>query len=232
MTEDFIAEDPSEFWEKRHELSLHPITKSAVRDRESGRHLVFLVDIDDDVVLSQFEPVSTALDKFDCLDSWPLEYLHVTVKVVGTLADNPEEGLTAADEQRFVETAYSVFGEVEPFSVTFPRLNLFPSVVYAEVEDGGRFAAVNERICKIQEMPVYDRDRNRFIPHVALARFTQEEGYEDVVEYLERTRSLSINSIEISEIQLCALDPSEWYPSFETIETFDLHENTSGTELS
>lgn len=222
MTEDFIADDPSEFWERRYELSPHPITKADVRERESGRHLVFLVDIADNAVVSQFEPVSTALNEFNCLDSWPPEYLHITVKVVGTLVDNPEDGLTSDDEQRFVKIGHSIFDDIEPFSVSFPKLNLFPSVVYAEVVDSGQFAALNKRICEVQGMPIYDRDRNGFIPHASLARFTEKEGYGDVVEHLEHSRRLESNSVEISEIQLCALDPSEWYPSFEIVETFDL----------
>lgn len=220
MTDDFIAEDTSEFWKKRHDLSPNPIRKSAVQDRESGRHLVFLVDVTDEI-LSQFEPMTVALEEFDCLDVWPLEYLHITVKVVGTIG-TPESELVSADEQRFIDAGHSVFDDINSFTVRFPKLNLFPSVVYAEVADNSRFALLNDRICDISEMPVYDRDRHGFIPHMTLARFTQEEGYESVVEYLERSRHLEIDPIEISTIQLCALDPTEWYPSFETIETFNL----------
>jgi 2'-5' RNA ligase len=220
MSDDFIAEDPSEFWEKRHELSPHPIRKSAVQNRESGRHLVFLVDITDEIP-SQFEPMTVALEEFDCLNAWPLEYRHITVKVVGTIGTSESE-LAPADEQRFIDAGHSVFNEINSFTVTFPRLNLFPSVVYAEVAGDGLFAALNSRVCDIPGMPVYDRDGDGFIPHMSLARFTQEEGYESVIAFLERSRHLETDPVEISTIQLCALDPTEWYPSFETIETFNL----------
>lgn len=220
MSDDFIAEDPSEFWKKRHESSPSPIRKAAVQDREPGRHLVFLVDITEEI-LSQFESMTVALEEFDCLDAWPLEYLHITVKVVGTIG-TPGSELVPTDEQRFIDAGHSVFDDINPFTVKFPKLNLFPSVVYAEVMDNSRFTSLNDRICDISGMPVYDRDRDGFIPHMALARFTQEEGYESVVTFLEQSRHLEISPVEISTIQLCALDSTEWYPSFETIEIFDL----------
>jgi 2'-5' RNA ligase len=220
MSEDFTAEDPSNFWNKRHELSPHPIQKADVQDRESGRHLVFLVDITDGV-MSQLESETTALDEFNCLDAWPLEYLHITVKVIGTIGTQ-ESDLVPADEQRFIDAGHSVFDDVSPFTVTFPKLNLFPSVVYAEVADDSRFTALNNRVCDISEMPVYDRDGDGFIPHMALARFTQKEGYKSVVTYLERARYLETDPVEISTIQLCAFDYNKWYPSFEVIETYDL----------
>jgi 2'-5' RNA ligase len=221
MSEDSIAEDPSEFWNKRHELSPHPIQKADVQDRESGRHLVFLVDITDGV-MSQLESETTALDEFNCLDAWPLEYLHITVKVIGTIGTQESE-LVPADEQRFIDAGHSVFDNISSFTVTFPKLNLFPSVVYAEVADDSRFTALNDRICDISGVPVYDRDGDGFIPHMALARFTQEEGYKSVIEYLERARYLETDPVEISTIQLCAFDYNKWYPSFEIIETYDLH---------
>lgn len=215
MTNEFIAEDPSECWDMRHELPLAPVTRANVRDRESGRHLVFIADIPERV-LSQFESAMAPLEEFVSLDVFPLSYLHITTKVVGTLG----KGLPADEEQRIAEIGHEVFNEdSEPFSVTFPKLNLFPTVVYAEVEDDGRFARINDRFCE-SGLPVYDRDGDGFIPHGALARFTQAENHEHVIDYLERNRTLSIGPVEITEIRLIAVDPTEWYPSFETVETY------------
>lgn len=217
MTNEFIAEEPSDCWDARHDLSITPVPSASVRDRESVRHLVFIADIPDRV-LSQFESAMAPLVAFECLDVFPLSYLHITAKVVGTLGIS----VPADEEQRVVEIGHEVFDvDSEPGSITFPKLNLFPSVVYAEVEDNERFARINDRLCE-SGLPVYDRDRNGFIPHVALARFTQAENHEVVIDFLERNRGLSIDPVEITAIRLIALDPSEWYPSFETVETFAL----------
>ena len=219
MAEDETAEDATKFWEERNDMSIQPITNAEIESRKPGRHLVLLFDITEEAVLSQFRPVLTDLDDFTCLDTWPVDYLHVTTKVLGTISEN-QQGLSADDEHEIIDIARSILGETEQFTIRFPRLNLFPTTVYAEVADKGQFKELNEEICGIQNVPVHDRDLNQFIPHVSLARFRGKRDTEELIDYLERNRSLEIDPVEVSKIELVALSPTEIYPNFDTIETF------------
>lgn len=219
MAEDEIAEDTAKFWEERYDMSIQPITDAEIKSREPGRHLVFLFDITEESVLSQFRSVLTDLDEFACLDTWPVEYLHVTTKVLGTISEN-QQGLSADDEHEIIDIARSTLSSAEQFTIRFPRLNLFPTTVYAEVADKGQFKELNEEICEIQNVPVYDRDINQFIPHVSLARFRGKRDTEELIDYLEQNRSLEIDPVEVSEIELVALNPTEIYPTFDMVENF------------
>jgi 2'-5' RNA ligase len=226
MVEEPLVENETEFWERRHDLTPQTTTDADIRERAANgrRHLVLLANITDGTVLSQFESALTALERFDCIAPVPLRYLHVTVKVVGNVVEKPESEaeLTSKQEERIIESARSAFANIEPFTVEFPQFNLFPSVVYAEVRDGGRFSELNRRACNIPDIPVWNRDGERFIPHVTLGQFTHGEEYEQLLSHLEANRRIVINPIEVSGIELVSLDLAERFPAFETLETFDL----------
>jgi 2'-5' RNA ligase len=226
MTEESLAEGPTEFWERRHELTPQATTDTDIEERaeNGGRHLVILADIADEDILSQFESELSGLDRFDCIAAVPLQYVHVTVKVMGNVVSEPrnEADLIAEDEGRIVAAAGSVFSDIEPFTVDFPQLNLFPTTVYAEVADDGRFSELNRRICDVPEIPVRNRDGQGFIPHATLGQFVSDREYKRLIEYIEANRHIDIGPIEVSEIELVALDLTTRFPAFETVETFDL----------
>jgi 2'-5' RNA ligase len=226
MADDGLASDPATFWKQRHELSPSPITEEDVRQRAvgRGRHLVLLAHITDDAVLSRIAPALNRLDEFGCFAAAPTRYLHVTVKVLGDVVENPQDEAEFAPEEEteLVEKLGSALDGAAPFTVEVPRLNLFPDVVYAEVADEGRFAALNHRVCSIDGVPVRERDRD-FIPHLTLGHFTRRNGYERLCQYLERNRSLDLPPIPVSDLELVALDFSDGrFPPYETVRTYDL----------
>lgn len=204
---DDLATDPGEYWAARRDLTPAPVS---LHD-ESGRHLVFLARIPD-----LFADARRGLADFDCLAVAPPEYLHVTVTPVGTLGD----GVSPEVEDRIRRDARDAFSDVDAFDVRFARLNLFPTVVYAEVDADGGFAALNDRACRIPDVPVHDRDRS-FVPHATLAQFTGDDDYDALVEYLEANRALDV-STTVDAVQLVALDHGERFPAFETVETYEL----------
>ncbi|QLD86354.1 2'-5' RNA ligase family protein [Natronomonas halophila] len=229
MADDGLASNPATFWNRRHELSLAPITDEDVRQRAGGRgrHLVLLARITDDTVRSRVEPILKRLDGFDCFAAQPTRNLHITVKVLGNVVENPQDEAEFAPEEEaeLVAKLDDALEEATSFAVDIPRLNLFPDVVYAEVADDGRFAALNHRVCSIAGVPVRERDRTGFIPHLTLGHFTRRDGYERLLQYLERNRSLDLPPRPVSELELVALDFSDGrFPPYETVRTYDLSE--------
>jgi 2'-5' RNA ligase len=229
MADDGLAADPAAFWKQRHDLSLSPITEEEIHQRAGGRrrHLVLLANITDDAVLSRIDPLLNRLDEFECFAAAPTRYLHVTVKVVGDVVENPQDETEFAprEEAELVEEIDSALDGATPFTVEAPRLNLFPDVVYAEIADGGRFAELNRRVRSVPRVPVRDRD-HEFIPHLTLGHFTRVGGYDQLLRYLKRNRSLEVPSVNVSELELVALDFSEGrFPPYETVRTYDLSDS-------
>lgn len=227
MSDDSTASDETEFWERRQDLSVSPMKKEDLKQRAIGRsrHLVLLARITDEDVVSRFQPVLEQLDEFECFASEPARNLHATVKVLGNVVEDPngEGQFSTQDEHELVSSLQSALSDATAFTVDFPRLNLFPSVVYAEITDNGRFMELNQSVCDIQGVPVWNRDEDGFIPHLTLGHFTQQNGYDRLLQYLEKNRSLAVPSTSIRELTLVALDLSEGrFPSYETVATYNL----------
>ncbi|MFC5969967.1 2'-5' RNA ligase family protein [Halomarina salina] len=216
-----LATDPAEFWERRRSLPVEPTTDADVAERRDDGHLVLSFDLPADGS-ERFESTLDRLSAFDCLAVAPSRYLHVTVTPVGFLTDDPNgPGEFATDE---VDALAADIGAAlsggDPFEVRFPRLNLFPTVVYAEVDDCGRFAALNDRVCALDAVPVHDRDR-RFVPHAALAQF-RDEAVSDLVDALERDRSLDVGPVTVDSLSLVCVDLGERFPAFDEVRRYDL----------
>jgi len=202
-----LATSSAAFWNRRRDLTPEPVTPAD----ESARHLVFLADVGGALTES-----CTGLDQFDCLTVAPPDYHHVTVTVVGNVGDSISESA----EERIRDAARDAFVDIDAFDVSFPRYNLFPTVVYAEVDDSGAFAALNDRACAIDDVPVHDRD-DAFVPHATLAQFTEDSDYDELLDVLEANRSLEARAT-IDEVELVAVDPSVRFPDFETVERYSL----------
>lgn len=227
MGEEFVATDPSECWERRHDLEISPHTAADVDDQGADRieHLVVIARISAADVVAGLRPVLAALDEFGCFESIPVRNLHVTVKIVGDVVADPsgsgEFGVGAVDD--IVEAVRTRLAGVSSFRVGFPRLNLFPSVVYAEVVDDGVFGRLNDRLCASGAFPVFDRDGRGFIPHLTLGQFVESSGAGAVIEYVEANRGLSVPSVTVDALELIAVDHSAGrFPVYESVAVFEL----------
>jgi len=225
MGDEAVASDESEFWERRHDLSLSPITEEDVAKQGVGRerHLVLLAHLNDGDLITELQPIRDRLGDFECFEPITEQNLHITVKVFGNVVENPsgEAEYSLEEERELADELGSVLDDFLPFHIEFPRYNLFPTAVYAEVDDDGRFREMNRRVCGLSNVPVLDRDTVGFIPHLTLGHFTQQSGYERLVEYLETNRRLDLPTTRVEQVKFVALDFSKGrFPPYETIETY------------
>ena len=207
------------YWDERHQMTLEPTTDVDIADRDGARHLVFLARVDDEGAQEALRPTLDALAEFDCLAVVPERYLHVTVTLAGNVG--PDRRLSAADEERIAAAGREAFADASPFEVSFPRLDLFPTVVFAAVDDDGSFAALNERACDIDGVEVQGRDEG-YVPHLTLAQFRSREDYDGLVEWLEANRTLDVPSARVTDLELVAVDLDERFPAFETVAQYHL----------
>jgi 2'-5' RNA ligase len=235
-----LAADPEAFWERRHDLSVRPTTDADVAAREGGDRLVALFDLPTPTG-DRFDPTLDRLREFDALAVVPRRYLHVTVTEVGRVVDDPDGPgeVAPGGVADLADAVGRALAGAERFEVRFPRLGLFPTVVYAAVDDGGRFGALNDRVRSLDAVPVAPRDES-FVPHATVAQF-REERVEAVVAALERDRRLGesgpggsragdrgesaddgVPSVAVDAVDLVRVDPTERFPRFERVRRYPL----------
>jgi 2'-5' RNA ligase len=222
MHEDGMASDPAEYWRRRREITPDP-GPPAVADGD--RRLALIVDVTDRAVVSAYDSLSDRLDDFRCLATTPPEELHLTVKVFGggTAADPPAEADTQTPLRTIDERVSTILADMDPFDVRFPRVNLFPDTVYAEVDAEGVLAELNRRLSDSSWSSTTDRDGDNFIPHLTLGYFTSDEEYDALLDFMETNRSLSVPSTTVSELSLVAFDvTANWRSASATLKTYSL----------
>jgi 2'-5' RNA ligase len=199
MHDEDMASEASEFWVRRRELG-----QSFAVDDGGGadRQLALLADVVDDAVRPAYDRIAGEFDDFDCLTPSPFDALHLTVK----LFDVPATGAGVGDltVDRVDEVVSSVVENTSPFEVTFTRFNLFPDVVYAEVDAAGRLDSINRRLCAHPEIANLDRDVEGFIPHLTLGYFTGDTDYPALVTFLETDREVPLPELTVDELALVA----------------------------
>lgn len=218
MHDEEMASKASEFWGRRREFNP---SLGGDGGGDADRQLVLAADIVDDAVHPAYDRITGELGDFDCLTPSPFEALHLTVK----LFDVPASG-TDIDDSVVCDIDEAILSAVEdtsPFDVEFTRFNLFPDVVYAEVDAAGRLEAVNQRLCSHPDVAKLNRDAERFIPHLTLGYFTNDSDYHALITFLETDREVSLPRLTVDELTLIAYEVGEgWPPTYDRIETYEL----------
>jgi hypothetical protein len=175
-------------------------------------------------LVEQYEALGARLEEFACLRPTPAEELHLTAKVFDRRSRSTEDDDTEAPTvERVDRLVRDALADVDPFAVDFPRLNLFPDAVYAEVEDDGVLTGVNRALCERVETLTVDRDADQFLPHLTLGYFTGPEEYDRLVDYLEANRELSFPATTVTEFHLAEYDvTAEWPSATTTVRTYSL----------
>ncbi len=215
-------------WNQRRSLDLDLLDPESnhVWQSDGDRYVSFLVDIEPSPTLDSLCELAESLAGFECLAVPDTDYYHVTLKQVGFLVDDPEEAdeVTRDDISEIADAARAVFDETESFSISFPRLNLFPSVVFSEVEDEGRLKRVHERLLDVDGVHEGDFDGDEFLPHLTLGHFVDEAEYDALVDWMEANRTLDVPDMRVDSVELAVDDPDSDGASFETIARFGLGE--------
>jgi 2'-5' RNA ligase len=216
MHDEEMASKASEFWGRRREFDPSPGGGG-----DPARRLVLLADVVDDAVRPAYDRITSKLDGFDCLTPSPFEALHLTIKLFDVPADGT--GVDDPGVDRVEAVVSDVVEDVSPFDVEFTRFNLFPDVVYSEVDAAGRLDAVNRRLCARSELAELDRDAEGFIPHLTLGYFGDGTDYHALVSFLEADREVSLPGVTVDELALVAYGADGgWPPTYERLETYEL----------
>jgi 2'-5' RNA ligase len=216
MHSDEMASDPSEYWARRRSLSPSPVQRAVA---DGDRRLSVLVDASESAVRTHSLPLLEQLDEFSCLRVTPPDDLHLTAKLFNA-GRSPTERL---DADRVHQLISQVAADTPSFEVEFPRLNLFPDTVYAEADGDGALTKLNRVFCQAAETTDTDRDCESFIPHLTLGYFTDDEDYDELIDYMENNRDPGLPTLTVDELALVSFDTTnDRHTVAETIATYTL----------
>lgn len=187
--------------------------------------------------------MAAELDGSGSLRRVPPDWFHVTVTELGSVVDDPdgERELSPAAADRIEAGIGRVVEDAAlgPFDLAFPRLNCWPTVVFAEVEpaagdasgsegrdaiggDRGPLVDLHRRVLDVPEVPRFEYGGRSYTPHVTLAHFVGTENVERVVGRLESNRTLDAGPLRVESVELVADDPTAEERSFETVREYPL----------
>lgn len=219
MHDEGMASSAREYWQRRRETVPSPTDASGPDD---ARGVVLVVDVTDAAVIDRYEQLRSRLGAFDCLRPTAADGLHLTVKQFEVDAD-VEAGRVVDGRGWVDEVVTDVAARTDPFEVRLSRFNLFPDVVYAEVEAGGVPTELNRRLCKSNRTTTLDRDCANYIPHVTLGYFLDDSDYDSLVDFLERNRDPGFPSAVVDSLELVAYDVGVGVPpTYECLATYEL----------
>jgi 2'-5' RNA ligase len=218
MHDEDMASEAGEFWGRRHDLGPSSAGES---DDERSRQPVLLAEVTGPEERPAYEQILDALADFDCVTPSAFGTLHLTVKLFDVSVGTSRIDRPAVD--RIDEAVSSAVADVDPFAVEFPRFNVFPDVVYAEVRDGGRLGELNRQLCSHPAVGTLDRDVEGFIPHLTVGYFTGDSDYDALVGFLESNRALALPTLAVDELVLVDYEVGHRFPpTCDRLKTYQL----------
>ena len=227
MSEDRISSRFADIWRERNRIQLAIAKDGVDNDWAKGRNqfLAFLIRIRDEKLTGKIIEIQDMLSTIPCIDPFPKDYLHITVKGCGFLAESPEheDDIPIEKLQTIIDQATEIL-HTPRFRIRLPKLNLFPSVVFLEVHDNGRIGEMNrelQSICGIRRMRF---DYPLFLPHISIAQFQNEQEFDRLINYLERLRDVEFGETTTGSIELVIAHINGRYPQLESIHAFELRQ--------
>lgn len=198
-------------------------------DWAKGRtdYLTFLIRVRDETIIEKIKEVQSGLADFSCMDPFPVDYLHITVKELNSflVQEKPAEDEISEEELPvLIEEARRRLGRFKPFELKLMNLNNFKSTIVVQAHDGGLVRNINGAMLEIPGMRVLNYDYPRFLPHVSVAQYRNTEEYSELIDYLEENRAVVVGPFSVKRVELviAKLSRKGEYPRLETIEEFKL----------
>ena len=217
----------NEAWERRRNPP-YIIKSWADNDWAKGRTdwLTFLIRVKDTEIINQIQKIQNMLTRFKCIEPFPEEYLHITIKEIGFHVkekQNPDE-VTQKELQSLIQSVQEKVSSFKPFQIDLVNLNNFHSVVCIEGYDGGAINEINGSILGIDGVQKYRYDSPGFLPHLSIAQYKNTIDFMQLIEYLEGSRKTRIGTLMVDsfELVIAELPVRGRFPQLHPLKTFHL----------
>jgi len=216
----------ADIWKTRNEVKLTVMKDWVKNEWAKGRnqYLTFLVRIKDKGLVEKIIEIQDRLSTISCVDPFPNDYFHITVKGCGFLAKSKkyEDDVSIESLQKIINRAEEVLQTFNKFDLFLSKLNIFSDVVFIEVYDSGKIGELNKRLQAIPEVRKMKFDHPNLLPHVSIAQFQNNEDFTGLIADLEKMRDIEFGIVTIDSVQLVIAHLYKKYPKLEIIYTFKL----------
>ena len=217
----------NQVWENRYQTPI--VTENWVENEwANGRteYLTFLIKVKDKSVIKRVKEIQSELGGFQCIELFPEEYFHLTVKGIGFLVAEKtvEDELSQDALSRFIREARIRLNKFSPFELKLENLNNFVSAICVQAHDGGLFRNMNRAMLEIPGIHKQRYDYPYFLPHLSIAQYKSNVDYSEFIKHLELKRNTKLGPLKIDRVQLIIahLPINGRFPDLDTIEEFNL----------
>jgi len=229
LPEDRISSKFVDVWNRRNMIQPKVIEKNWVESynewaKGRDQYLTFLIRVKDEKIVNRLAEIQNKLSAVPCVDPFPKEYLHITVKECGFLAESEEyeDNILAMNTGRIITQAQQILQAHSRFEVSLSRLNIFQDVVFIEVHDRGRIGVINKQLQSIQETRRMEYDYPNLLPHISISQFQSRQQFNRLIRCLEKLRETEFGELTINYIELVNAHISGKYPTLESVHAFKL----------
>jgi len=168
--------------------------------------------------------IQDKLSTIPCVDPFPRDYFHVTVKGCGFLAksEKHEDDILIENLQKIVSQAKEVLQTFYKFNAVLSKLSIFSEVVLIEVHDEGKIGELNKELQAIPEIKKMRFDYPNLLPHISIAQFQNNQEFARLISYLEELRETEFGELTVSYVELVNAHLFGKYPILKIIRAFRL----------
>ncbi len=211
-------------WEQFQALdSLRLVSEATEWEWVHGRAqmLVFLIRVEDRAVRDYAGHILERLAGIPGIEPYPEEYWHLTVKAAGfqVIKRTRDDDVLREDVGRLGRDAVRVLSALPAYEAQIGLPNAFAEVAYLEVLDGDKTRGLNDAVADgVPGVARYPIDGESFLPHMSIARFTSNDGLDQLKATLAELRSEEPGpAFQIRRIDFVKAWLSDEVPEFETL---------------
>ena len=146
----------------------------------------------------------------------PDHFLHIMLQELGFVVDAPThpDELSPARLEEFTQATVGAIASLNPATFTVGGVNSFQDAVFLQIDPSQPLRVIHERLfdlAAIPRIPTYP-----YLPHCTIAHYDGTVRVPDAVSVLMPWRDINCGEIEVTEIEIVTLDPSEPYPELQS----------------
>jgi 2'-5' RNA ligase len=187
----------------------------------------FIIPVEESRFRERLEPLRDALRPFPFVSLHPDHFLHITLLLLGLLAEERNEG-GEVSRQRLEEiegSARRVLADFPTAKIRLSNLNAFPGAAFIEVHDDGVLEGLRDVLCASCGLKTPSGP-----PHLTLAYFHAPDGTpapEGLVSAIARYRDWPVRDLAVESVEMTILDLRLDYPEPETLAEISLRKSWS-----
>ncbi|MEX0786541.1 MAG: 2'-5' RNA ligase family protein [Dehalococcoidia bacterium] len=224
-----LASSFEDAWARLRNLdALQLVGDAAEQEFAKGRAqaLTFQIRIENPAARDYIKQAIEHLGSIPGVDPLPDWFWHVTIKMAGfqVIKRTNDDDVLREDVPRLAREAREIITTSPAFEARLGLPNAFASVVFVEVLDEGRMAALNRVLLDgVSGIARYPIDGDGYLPHVSIARFRSNEGLDELKSKLAELRAGEGGaSFSVARVEFVKAWVSEDPPEFDVQATYQL----------